>query len=145
VIDFSDKAKLSISRSGSEAGGSNHIGTQHLLLGLLRDESSVAHKALQKLGVGYRNAKDAIGTVRDCEAPRIEPPKPYEPKIGEELKDSFPEGCRVRTLKGGKKSTDKLEGEVIGYAPWMKWMDAKVRKDNGQVRMCHLVNLERIE
>jgi ATP-dependent Clp protease ATP-binding subunit ClpA len=43
--------------------GHNYIGTEHLLLGLLREEDGVAAMALRSLGVGLEEARDHIRRV----------------------------------------------------------------------------------
>lgn len=51
-IPFSDSAKRALELSWDEARklGHDYIGTEHLLLGLLRDKDSVATKALENVG-----------------------------------------------------------------------------------------------
>jgi hypothetical protein len=59
-LPFTPRAKAVLS-SAAEAAlqlGHNYIGTEHILLGLLADEGSVAAKVLQGLGAGHDVVRD---------------------------------------------------------------------------------------
>jgi ATP-dependent Clp protease ATP-binding subunit ClpC len=58
-IPFSQETKIAIGRAAEEADQLGHkaIGAEHLLLGILRDESSEAWRTLQKAGVTLREAR----------------------------------------------------------------------------------------
>jgi Clp amino terminal domain, pathogenicity island component len=60
---FTEQAKRALVRSQQEAQRLHHthIGTEHLLLGLVRDEESVAVKVLARLGVAPRQVRRAAG------------------------------------------------------------------------------------
>jgi ATP-dependent Clp protease ATP-binding subunit ClpC len=59
---FTEQAKRALVRSQQEAQRLHHthIGTEHLLLGLVRDEGSVAAKVLARLGVAPRQVRRAV-------------------------------------------------------------------------------------
>lgn len=59
---FTDRARQSLVEAGEEAyeDGHNFLGTEHLLLGLLRSESGVAHDVLSAAGVEYRSVRSAV-------------------------------------------------------------------------------------
>jgi ATP-dependent Clp protease ATP-binding subunit ClpC len=59
---FTEQAKRALVRSQQEAQRLHHthIGTEHLLLGLVRDEESVAAKILARLGVAPRQVRRAV-------------------------------------------------------------------------------------
>ena len=61
-ISFTPQAKKALEASLTEALalGRSHIGTAHILLGLLRDEHSTAARILADLGVGYQQARERI-------------------------------------------------------------------------------------
>jgi hypothetical protein len=44
-------------------GGADHLGSQHLLLALLRDEDSVAAAALEELGVSEEDLRDVVAEL----------------------------------------------------------------------------------
>ena len=60
---FTDKARRVVVLAQEEARqlGHNYIGTEHVLLGLLRESDSVAGRALDSLGVGLQAARDQVG------------------------------------------------------------------------------------
>ena len=62
---FTNSAKRTLTLAQEEAERSHHsyIGTEHLLLGLLRLEAGRAHDALASLGVGIASVRHAIATV----------------------------------------------------------------------------------
>jgi ATP-dependent Clp protease ATP-binding subunit ClpC len=59
---FTKRARRVLTLAQEEAQRLNHnyIGTEHLLLGLIREENSVALKVLQELGVKPRRVKDMV-------------------------------------------------------------------------------------
>ena len=52
---------IAFSAEEAKAFGHNYIGTEHLLLGLLREENGVAYNVLTSLGIELNSEKD-IGT-----------------------------------------------------------------------------------
>ena len=62
---FTDRAKRVLALAQDEAISFNHnyIGTEHLLLGLIREEEGVAARALQTLGVELAKARTAVQFV----------------------------------------------------------------------------------
>ena len=58
-IRFGDATKLALERAAHEADALGHkpIGAEHLILGLLRDESSEAWRILHRAGVTLREAR----------------------------------------------------------------------------------------
>lgn len=62
---FNEDSRQALSFAQDEAKRFNHnyIGTEHLLLGLLRQERTVAAAALASLGVGLRQARDTLVSI----------------------------------------------------------------------------------
>jgi ATP-dependent Clp protease ATP-binding subunit ClpA len=62
---FSDRAKRVLALAQDEAIRFNHnyIGTEHLLIGLIREEEGVAARALRTLGVELEKARTALGFI----------------------------------------------------------------------------------
>jgi ATP-dependent Clp protease ATP-binding subunit ClpA len=59
---FTERAKkvLTLAQTEAERSGHSYIGTEHLLLGLLRDDEGLAGKVLANLGVEIQQVRDAI-------------------------------------------------------------------------------------
>ena len=64
-IPFTPRAKKALELSAEEARslGHNYIGTEHILLGLLREEEGVASQVLLSLGIDLRKVKDEISSL----------------------------------------------------------------------------------
>jgi hypothetical protein len=75
---LANDAKKAILSTSKEADRLNEtaIGTEHLLLGVLRERKSVGGKILKELGVTYDAARDAILEVRAADQPPPLPPPP---------------------------------------------------------------------
>lgn len=60
--DFTPEAKLTLGFAAAEARGFHHhfIGTEHLLLGLIKPESGIVSKVLRRLGVEDKAVRDGI-------------------------------------------------------------------------------------
>jgi ATP-dependent Clp protease ATP-binding subunit ClpC len=92
VIDrFSTHAREALVAAEREARSLKQaqIGTEHVLLGLLRVEESLAAQALRLLGVTYRKARRRIIALVD-----VGPAKPagalaFTPRVREVLEDAF--------------------------------------------------------
>jgi len=59
---WTKRAKQVLSYAQDEAHRFNHpyVGTEHLLLGLIRDKEGLAGKVLNELGVKYKQARNAV-------------------------------------------------------------------------------------
>jgi ATP-dependent Clp protease ATP-binding subunit ClpC len=64
-IPFTPRAKKALELATEEARslGHNYIGTEHILLGLLREEEGIASQVLFSLGVDIRKAKNEIAAL----------------------------------------------------------------------------------
>ncbi|MCF7870969.1 MAG: ATP-dependent Clp protease ATP-binding subunit [Candidatus Omnitrophica bacterium] len=64
-IPFTPRAKKALELATEEARslGHNYIGTEHILLGLLREEEGIASQVLFSLGVDIRKAKSEISSL----------------------------------------------------------------------------------
>jgi len=62
---FTDRARQAIVLAQDEARAlkHNYIGTEHLLLGLLRDENSTAGKVLASLGIRLEEVRGQVGRI----------------------------------------------------------------------------------
>ena len=79
VMIFTDRARRVMDLAELEARRLDHsyIGTEHLLLGLIRDEGGVAAKALESLGVSLEAARQEVEELLlgDGQGPRPAPPR----------------------------------------------------------------------
>ncbi len=69
--NFTEKARISISEAHDAAAemGHNYIGSEHLLLGLIREGSGVAAKVLEKSGFTADGIKNKIGEYMGIRSP----------------------------------------------------------------------------
>jgi ATP-dependent Clp protease ATP-binding subunit ClpA len=76
---FTERARRIILFGQEEAGkmSSGHVGTEHLLLGLVREDEGVAAQVLQKMGISLRQVRQEI----ENEMPRDVRDLPDEPKL----------------------------------------------------------------
>jgi ATP-dependent Clp protease ATP-binding subunit ClpC len=86
-IPFTPKAKKVIELAMDEARhlGHNYIGTEHLLLGLIRETEGVASQVLLNLGLDLARVRNEImmllGSVTPGQAPSISPEKSKTPAL----------------------------------------------------------------
>ncbi len=73
---FTPAAQNALKKAQEEASemGHTYIGTEHLLLGLLSEESSVASDILKKHGLDYRNVKQAVISLNGSGSKTLSPP-----------------------------------------------------------------------
>ncbi len=88
---FSTHARAALAAAEREARSLKQaqIATEHLLLGLLRVEESVAAQALRLLGVTYRKARRQITVLVDVGPAKPDGPLVYTPRVREVLEDAF--------------------------------------------------------
>src|SRR3954471_5192024 len=62
---FTDRARQSVAVAADEARelGADHVGPEHVLLGLLREEDTIAANALDDAGVTLEDAREVIGVA----------------------------------------------------------------------------------
>lgn len=76
---------LNYAAEESERLGHRHIGTEHLLLGLLREENSLAAELLAERGLRLHHVRDEL--IRSSTAERIQQAKKETPHIAEFSRD----------------------------------------------------------
>jgi len=71
-IPFDEEARAVINYSIEESRAMNHnyVGTEHVLLGLLRDEASIAHQVLTGTGIDLETVKDEIARILGAPVPK---------------------------------------------------------------------------
>jgi ATP-dependent Clp protease ATP-binding subunit ClpC len=83
------RAALAAAEREARALGHAHVATEHVLLGLLRVEESVAAQALRALGVTHRKARRRIVRLVDVGPQRVAGPIQFTPRVREVLEDAF--------------------------------------------------------
>ena len=74
----------------------DHVGTEHLLLSLLKEQTGVATLALQKLGLDFGAAAASITKLRPrSDALIIGGPRPYAPRAAEVRRGMSEEAAKL--------------------------------------------------
>jgi ATP-dependent Clp protease ATP-binding subunit ClpC len=70
-VRFTERARRAVELANEEASaaGQDHVGTEHLLLGLLREPEGVAGRVLAGLGVTVEDVRSRAGEVRPPREP----------------------------------------------------------------------------
>ncbi|HMK99381.1 MAG TPA: Clp protease N-terminal domain-containing protein [Acidimicrobiales bacterium] len=95
---FTDRARASLSYAQDEARelGHDFIGTEHLLLGLLREGDGVAAKALEALGVSLEETRERVAEMigtGSASDPASSPP--FTPRAKKVLELSLREALQI--------------------------------------------------
>ena len=69
-IPYSPRAKYALveARKEMRMSGDSHLGTEHVLLGILRNEDGMAARMLARLGVSAEALEDRLFELRGCAA-----------------------------------------------------------------------------
>jgi ATP-dependent Clp protease ATP-binding subunit ClpC len=91
IEHFSADARRALAASEREAKLLRHrqVGTEHVLLGLLRVEDAVAARALRLLGVTYRKARRRIVRLVDVGGEAVDGRVSFTPRVREILEDAY--------------------------------------------------------
>ena len=94
---FTDRARRSVQLAQEEARllRHNYIGTEHLLLGLLREDQGVAAKALTSLGIAPDEVRDQVVEIIGHGELAPAGPIPYTPRSKKVLELSMREALRL--------------------------------------------------
>lgn len=124
------RAKSALNASVQEARGLEkaYIGTEHVLLGLLRVQEGAAAKALGALGVSYERARDAAASIAEGEAvERPFPPNetPMTASTQRMIEGAFDEAKQLGSAYVGTKhlllGLLRLENSVgYGVLTWLR-------------------------
>ncbi|HUF04951.1 MAG TPA: ATP-dependent Clp protease ATP-binding subunit [Aridibacter sp.] len=104
------KRILSYTKEESERLGSRKIGVEHILLGILREESSIAAEILYQYGVRLHGVREKISKHSGAPGKRIEGDKSDTPNLEEFTRDLTEEAARGRLdpLIGREVETERL-------------------------------------
>ncbi len=94
---FTDKARRVLVLAQEEARELNqpYVGTEHLLLGLIREGEGIAARVLHDLGVGYNACVEQIKTINDAEMPPAAGHIPFTPRAKRVLEDALRETLQL--------------------------------------------------
>ena len=103
---FSEQARQTIVLAQGEAAalGHGHIGTEHLLLGLIGEQEGAAGRAFARLGVTLEAARDKVGALMP---PSAEPPAPEQIPFSPRAKGTLE--AALRQALGFKDTTIETE------------------------------------
>ncbi len=111
---YTEHARLALSMEGMEARRMHHayLGTEHLLLALIREPLGHGHRALEKLGVTHAQARRALAELVAEEA-EVDGPDyyPQTPLIKHVMELALAEARRV---KSGSIGTEHLLLALLG-------------------------------
>ncbi|HSO76593.1 MAG TPA: Clp protease N-terminal domain-containing protein, partial [Blastocatellia bacterium] len=116
-LPLSPSAKRVLSEAADESDrlGHRHIGTEHLLLGILRDENSVAAQILHENGLSLNRVREDIEGLQETEQETTETLLDLEARPGlSDVKTMYLERRFTRLLdllvrKGVISSDEKLQ------------------------------------
>ncbi len=91
-LPFTQRVRRIIEIAGEEAQALGHyyVGTEHILLAILRDRDGMAHQVLVKAGASYERARAEVAALRSQEnnnAEQEEPENNDEHRMGDEEED----------------------------------------------------------
>ena len=94
---FTDKARKVLVLAGEEAHMLDrpYVGTEHILLALIREADGVAARALQKLGVSYEDCLLQVREVADQDMPAAAGHVPYTPRAKRVMESAFREALQM--------------------------------------------------
>ena len=94
---FTERARLLVVSAQDEARSLGHgrIGTEHLLLGLLRDEEGLAARALDSLGVRLGEARAQVARLAPPAEPAATGQIPFSPRAKKALELSLREALAL--------------------------------------------------
>lgn len=117
-LPYTQRVKRILEIAGNEAQALNHayVGTEHLLLAILKDEDGMAHHALVKAGANYKDARNFVAQMRENTIldDQEEPGDDTQPQEDEEDEDSFGYTFHAgRTLGSGNTGRDARKASAL--------------------------------
>jgi ATP-dependent Clp protease ATP-binding subunit ClpA len=134
-IPFTPKAKKSLELSLREALqlGDSYIGTEHILLGLIRQDEGPAAHALQELGADLDRTRDQVIRLHpEPSVPDDQPDVPGEQPAGQQRRTAV-----ARPVTGEPESlraeVESLQEEIIRLRALLRRHDIDPDEDTGPV------------
>ncbi|MEE4256260.1 MAG: ATP-dependent Clp protease ATP-binding subunit [Bacteroidales bacterium] len=124
---------------------SDLIGTEHLLLSILKDEDNIVSRTFKKYGVEYGMVKDELKTIttRDKDTPRVEPVDELSEDTPEdEMDEGRAFGGNVKKISDSKSKTPVLDnfGRDITRAAEEGRLDPIVGRKNELERIAQILS-----
>ncbi len=97
MVRFTQRARRTLSLAQEEADRLQHhqIGTEHLLLGFMRDDGGLAGRALRDLGLDSRRVEELVARLSTAEARRTSSPLDLSPGTKKVLELAVDEARRL--------------------------------------------------
>jgi ATP-dependent Clp protease ATP-binding subunit ClpC len=94
---FTDRARRVVVLAQEEARLLHHdfIGTEHLLLGLVREDDGVAAKALEQLGISWEAARQGVLDIVGSSTSAVSGSPPFTPRAKKVLELSLREALQL--------------------------------------------------
>lgn len=128
---FTDRARGTVVFAQEEARGLHHnyIGTEHLLLGLLRESASVGRKALDRLGVHLDDVRsEVVRLVGEGQPGRLDPVDAAAlraigidlDEVRRRMEETFGQGAleRVEQPRSRRRRQARCDRVPIGHIPF---------------------------
>ena len=116
-VPFTPKARRALDYAATEAKEMNaeQVGTEHLLLGLMKDKDGVAAQILANFGVDHKTAKKEVGDLlsgRSSERTKKKTKTPFLDHFGRDLTQEAQEG-KLDPIIGRDKETQRVS-QILG-------------------------------
>ncbi|RLD80851.1 MAG: ATP-dependent Clp protease ATP-binding subunit [Bacteroidetes bacterium] len=122
------------------------IGTEHLLLSILKDEDNLVSRTFKKYGVEYGMVKDELKTIttRDKDSPRVEPVDELSEDAPDDEMDEGGRGFggNVKKISDSKSKTPVLDnfGRDVTHAAEEGRLDPLVGRKNELERIAQILS-----
>jgi hypothetical protein len=94
---FTDRARrvLVLAEEEAKSLGHDFVGTEHILLGLIREGEGVAARALESLGARLDDVREAVGKLSQPGSAQATRPRPFTPQAKKALEMSLREALKL--------------------------------------------------
>ncbi len=139
---FTPAAQNALKKAQEEASemGHTYIGTEHLLLGLMSEESSVASDILKKHGLDYRKVKQAVISLNGSGSKTVQPPD-----MTPRLKNVLERAAKEMPGAFGRIGTEQLLSALLSEKDSVAARLIERGSSSGNVMMAELGSLKNTE
>ena len=89
------QSALRLAQEAAEELGHSYVGSEHLLLGLLREEAGAAHRCLAEQSVTQEGTREAIVRIIGAGLPGLAPPQGLTPRAKRVIENAVGESSRT--------------------------------------------------
>ena len=89
------QSALRLAQAAAEELGHSYVGSEHLLLGLLREEAGAAHRCLAEQSVTQERTRDTIVRIVGAGLPGLAPPQGLTPRAKRVIENAVGESSRT--------------------------------------------------